>query len=263
MYKYDICGIMMKKLEMRLNIMNRNTIISLAMLYALWQSKRQDLLDLIQPFIMYAVGDTTKVGEKIDLDKISARMEEEFGYKSFQTTVVKRVLLRETSSKINVDERKIKRKNRDFYLIGDLSIQIDKFSSKRTDCKSRVDIVTKALSDFLNVKEVYNRNDYTQRETEVFLLSFFERQGSAIVSSVEDLHQITAKNNEIDFCIGKFIIAEHEKKSALMDYIVELVKGYFVTTAIYLQAENPNITTASFRDVTFYLDTRILLAFLL
>ncbi len=262
MYKYDICGIMMKKLEMRLNIMNRNTIISLAMLYALWQSKRQDLLDLIQPFIMYAVGDTTKVGEKIDLDKISARMEEEFGYKSFQTTVVKRVLLRETSSKINVDERKIKRKNRDFYLIGDLSIQIDKFSSKRTDCKSRVDIVTKALSDFLNVKEVYNRNDYTQRETEVFLLSFFERQGSAIVSSVEDLHQITAKNNEIDFCIGKFIIAEHEKKSALMDYIVELVKGYFVTTAIYLQAENPNITTASFRDVTFYLDTRILLAFL-
>lgn len=110
MYKYDICGIMMKKIEMRLNIMNRNTIISLAMLYALWQSKRQDLLDLIQPFIMYAVGDTTKVGGKIDLEKISARMEEEFGYKSFQITVVKRVLLRETSSKINVDERKIKKR---------------------------------------------------------------------------------------------------------------------------------------------------------
>lgn len=47
-----------------------------------------------------------------------------------------------------------------------------------------------------------------------------------------------------------------------MDYIVELVKGYFITTAIYLQAENPNITTATFKDVTFYLDTRLLLAFL-
>lgn len=47
-----------------------------------------------------------------------------------------------------------------------------------------------------------------------------------------------------------------------MDYIVELVKGYYVTTAIYYQAENPNITTASFRDVTFYLDTSILLAYL-
>ena len=37
-----------KKMKQRINIMNRNTIISLAMLYALWQSKRQDLLDLIQ-----------------------------------------------------------------------------------------------------------------------------------------------------------------------------------------------------------------------
>jgi hypothetical protein len=47
-----------------------------------------------------------------------------------------------------------------------------------------------------------------------------------------------------------------------MDYLVELVKGYFVTTALYLQAENPNITTSSFKDVTFFLDTRILIAYL-
>lgn len=43
---------------------------------------------------------------------------------------------------------------------------------------------------------------------------------------------------------------------------MELVKGYFVTTALYLQAENPNATTASFSDVTFFLDTRLLLAYL-
>lgn len=50
-----------KNSGMRIDIMNRNTIISLAMLYALWQSNRQDLLDLIRPFVMYAVGNTTKV----------------------------------------------------------------------------------------------------------------------------------------------------------------------------------------------------------
>lgn len=55
---------------------------------------------------------------------------------------------------------------------------------------------------------------------------------------------------------------EHESKSVLFDYLVELVKGYFVTTALYLQAENPNATTASFSDVTFFLDTRLLLALL-
>ena len=257
-----VCDIMAKKVKKGINIMNRNTIISLAMLYALWQSKRQDLLDLIQPFIMYAVGITTNIDDKIDVEKVSKCMDEEFGYKSFQTAVVKRILVRETSSKKNEHERKIKKKNNDFYLISDLSSHIEKFSSKRTYCKSHVDVVTKALADYFNSKEVNNRNNYTQEETEVFLLSFFERQGGAIVTSVEDLQQITAKNNEIDFCIGKFILAEHEKKSVLIDIIVELVKGYFVTTAIYLQAENPNITKASFKDVTFFLDTRLLLAFL-
>lgn len=257
-----VCDIMTKKVKKGINIMNRNTIISLAMLYALWQSKRQDLLDLIQPFIMYAVGVTTNIDDKIDVEKISKCMDEEFGYKSFQTAVVKRILVRETSSKKNEHERKIKKKNNDFYLISDLSSHIENFSSKRTNCKSHVDVVTKALADYFNSKEVNKRNNYTQEETEVFLLSFFERQGGAIVTSVEDLQQITAKNNEIDFCIGKFILAEHEKKSVLIDIIVELVKGYFVTTAIYLQAENPNITTASFKDVTFFLDTRLLLAFL-
>lgn len=262
MYKYNICDIIMEKVGMRLNIMNRNAIISLAMLYALWQSKRQDLIDLIQPFIIYAVGVTTKVGDKIEVEKVSTCMEEEFGYKSFQTAVVKRVLLREASSKINSAERKIKKKAGGFVLIRDLSDQIDQFCSKRTNCKSRVDVVTKALADFFNMKEVYNRKNYTQEDAERFLLSFFEKQGGAIVNSVEDLRQITAKNNEVDFYIGKFILNEYERKSALMDSIVELVKGYFVTTAIYLQAENPNVTKASFKDVTFYLDTRLLLAFL-
>ena len=238
--------------------MNRNTIISLAMLYALWQSKRQDLLDLIQPFVLYAVGNTTKVGGKIDEEKICECMENEFGYKSFQPAVVKKVLIRETSNKIDTAKQKIKRKNNNFYLIEDLSEHIETFTTKRTNCKGRVGAVTKALAEYLNTKAARNKKDYTQIDAERFLLDFFEKQGGAIVSLVEDLRQITAKNNEIDFYIGKFILEENEKKSVLMEYIVELVKGYFVTTAIYLQAENPNVTTAAFKDVTFYLDTRLL-----
>ena len=74
--------------------MNRNAIISLAMLYALWQSKRQDILDLISPFILYAVGVTTKKGDAIDVDKVCARMVEEFGYRSFQPIIVNKILIR-------------------------------------------------------------------------------------------------------------------------------------------------------------------------
>lgn len=257
------CGIIKKKRQgMWLDFMNRNTIISLAMLYAIWESKRQDLLDLIRPFVLYSVGNTTKVGDRIDSTSVGKYMEEEFGYRSFQIEVVNKILSRETSSNISKEKRIIERRNNVYYLIGSLSDQIDAFSAKRTICKTHSDAVTTALATFFNECHVNNRDNYTQAEAETHLLSFFERQGSAILLSVDDLRQIMAKNNEVEYFIGKFILAEKDKSSVLMDYMVELVKGYFVTTALYLQAENNDVTRASFTDVTFFLDTRILLGFL-
>mgnify|MGYP001539522291 FL=1 len=85
---------MMKNSRTGIDIMNRNTIISLAMLYALWQSNRQDLLDLICPFVLYAVGNTAKVNAEIDISLVCDYMEKEFGYKSIQVAVINRVLAR-------------------------------------------------------------------------------------------------------------------------------------------------------------------------
>ena len=42
--KKDNCGMINKKKRIRIDTMNRNTIISLSMLYALWQTERKDLL---------------------------------------------------------------------------------------------------------------------------------------------------------------------------------------------------------------------------
>lgn len=242
--------------------MKKNAIISLAMLYALWQTKRSDLLDLIRPFVLYAVGVTTKVGDIIDVEGICRYMESEFGYQSFQCAVVERILLRETSDAIKQESRIIKKENRKFILIASLSTQVENFNSKRLVCKEHSDAVTTALAGYLNHNRACRRDNYTSSEAEVFLLSFFERQGGSIVLSADDLRQISFKNSELDFFIGKIILEENEKRSSLMDYIVELVKGYFVTTALYLQAENLDVTHASFSNVIFYLDTRLLLALL-
>lgn len=242
--------------------MKKNAIISLAMLYALWQTKRSDLLDLIRPFVLYAVGVTTKVGDIIDVEGICRYMESEFGYQSFQCAVVERILLRETSDAIKQESRIIKKENRKFILIASLSTQVENFNSKRLVCKEHSDAVTTALAGYLNHNRACRRDNYTSSEAEVFLLSFFECQGGSIVLSADDLRQISFKNSELDFFIGKFILEENEKRSSLMDYIVELVKGYFVTTALYLQAENLDVTHASFSNVIFYLDTRLLLALL-
>lgn len=180
----------------------------------------------------------------------------------FSVLYVERILLRETSDAIKQESRIIKKENRKFILIASLSTQVENFNSKRLVCKEHSDAVTTALAGYLNHNRACRRDNYTSSEAEVFLLSFFERQGGSIVLSADDLRQISFKNSELDFFIGKFILEENEKRSSLMDYIVELVKGYFVTTALYLQAENLDVTHASFSNVIFYLDTRLLLALL-
>ena len=251
-----------EKRTMRIDVMNKNSIVSLAMLFALWQTNRKDLLALIRPFILYSVGMTTETGDEIDISSICAYMEQEFGYKSFQPAVVSRVLSRETSlSKLSSD-RVIEKNNKKFYLTGSLSSHIDSFNEKRTFCKAHSDSVTKALSDFLNLNHIYKRSNFTQQEAERLLLMFFEKQGGSILLSIEDFQQMTFRKNEIDYFIGKFILEQYENKTVLMDYLIELVKGYFVTTALYLQAETPDITKSAFKNVTFFLDTRLLLAYM-
>ena len=70
-----IHDIIKRKTRVRIDILKKNAIISLAMLYALWQTNRSDLLDLIRPFVLYAVGVTTKVGSVIDVKGICKYME--------------------------------------------------------------------------------------------------------------------------------------------------------------------------------------------
>ena len=43
---------------------NNQTMISAAMLEAVWQSRKKDMIDLITPFVMYATATLTSPGEK-------------------------------------------------------------------------------------------------------------------------------------------------------------------------------------------------------
>ena len=223
MRKKDDCAIIKKTQKIRIDTMNRNTIISLSMLYALWQTERKDLLDLIRPFVMYAVGSVTAVGSQVNETEVCKAMEREFGYKTFQPAVIHRILSREAATTIEKDRRKIVKRSGHFFLVASLSALNEDFINKRTQCKAHTDAVTKALSEYLNKNNVYGRSDFSQEESERMLLSFFEQYGNSVILSVDDLRQIRAKDNENFYYIGKFILGENEKNTVLIDYIVELV----------------------------------------
>ena len=245
-----------------IDIMNRNAIISLAMICALWETNKQDLLDIIKPFVLYSVDKTATVGQAIDIDAVCSYMEKEFGYASFQRAVVERILSRQASDKIANSSRRITKRNHKFFLINSYDDEVVKFESKKAECKRKSNEVLNALAKYFNDSEVMRRSNYSVAEVEPYLLSFFEKRGCTILLSVDDFYQIERKNNEIDFFIGRFILKQYDEQTYIFDCIVELVKGYFVTTAIYLQADNKDISNSAFKDVTFYLDTRLLLAYL-
>lgn len=260
--KNEKSGIMSPAIKLEVDIMNRNTIIGLSMMYALWESKKQDLLSLISPFVLYCVGTATSKGHIIDIKNICKKMESEFGYKEIHPEVISRVLLRESKNQHQGIVPVITKKNKSFVLSGSLDSHVTSFKEKRLTCKERTELVSRSLATYFNQKAVYNRSNYSEADAESYLLAFFEKQGESVLSSVEDLRQLLRKDNEIDYYIARFILQEKEKDTLIFSHINELIVGYFITTAIYLQPENADITTASFKDVTFYLDTPILLSFL-
>lgn len=253
---------MVKKCRLELDLMNRNTIISMAMANAIWEKERKDLLALIRPFVLYVISLDTHHGSCIDISRVCSLMETEFGYKFFHPAVVKKVLEREIREGKKSGAKTITKKDNQYFLSGSLDTQVEPFARKRRECNSHIRQVVSALEAYLNQNTTNSKVNYSSEETERALLQFVNIQGASLLSSIDNLHQIPSKKNELEFLIAQFILSEYHSKSILADYINEIAKGYFATTAIFLQIENPDITKASFKNVTFYLDTRILLAYL-
>ena len=98
--------------------MNNNDITSVVMLEAMWRSRRKDLLDLLSPFIDYAVASVTSPGSIIDINSVRTIIQERFGFNDFPSSVVIKVL--------NRNKSKYNKVKGDFYLIKSLDEDVGK-----------------------------------------------------------------------------------------------------------------------------------------
>ncbi len=57
------------KRKVVLDMSNSKTLTSIAMLETLWEIKHSDMLDLIMPFVKYAIVYTTAINESVDTAK--------------------------------------------------------------------------------------------------------------------------------------------------------------------------------------------------
>lgn len=240
----------MRKNKAEVTNYNTNDIlISASVLSTYWEYGRNDMLDLLMPFLKYAIASTTKVNDKVPVEQITNMFKQDFGYYEIPINVIKTLLNRLSP--------KLLRKNKgDYYLIDSLSEELEEYRNRRIEKKERQDKVSQALTNYLNAKIPGSK--YESESALYFLFNFFQRKGIFIYKNTEQLNEIYSKPDRINYEIAQFVLEQNRTKSVLFEYIVEMVEGYFISTAISYQ-NSSNSSKTKFKNMKCYLDTRIII----
>lgn len=237
-----------------LDMSNPKTLTSIAMLETLWEIKHSDMLDLITPFVKYAIVHTTTINDSVDTAKVASFVKAEFGYKEFPESIITKILKRNSPAFF-------KKEGGQYRYIVSLDVEVEKLDKRRTECKEHIDIIAEVLAVYLSA-HCKHKHNFTPKEAANALQSFFEQYGLFVGANPQALEAISPQKYETDYYVAQFIFENQKNGTKEYDYIVDLVKGYFLSTVVYLQPDNANILTASYRNVSFYYDTPFLIQFL-
>ena len=226
-------------------------LVGTAMLNAVWSKQHNDMLDLILPFVKYAIGRKYKKGDRIEPGEIAACLNEELGYESIPHEVVATMLKRLSPSVLD-------RRRGEFWLKVGLEKDVKSYSDQRLTMKERHEKVGSTLASYLNEKMPRSRFDAESALDS--LLGYFCKNGLLVAKAAKEIDFIKkGQAAQVDYLVGQFILKENEKNSAVFDYMLEMVRGSFVSSAIYLQPNNYSMKSSRFKETTCYLDTRIIL----
>ena len=244
--KYDIINI-----RVRWDVMNNNLLISTAMLSAYWEKEKKDILDLMMPFLKYSIGKTTKVGESLDLTGMISYFKKEFGYETMPMHVFS-VLLNRMSPEF-LDKKRDK-----YTLKKSLDEDIMKFEKGHALFEEHRSKVVTALLEYLNSQQSLKRS-YTPDSTMAALISFFATNGMCIIKDTALLDLLKKRDDHQKYYIAQFIVEEYKKKTEVFSYIEDMVKGFFVSTAISIQPQNMDVAQSKFQGLNCYIDTRMVI----
>ncbi len=232
--------------------MNKNqTMISAAMLEAVWQSRSKDMIDLITPFVMYATAKLTSPGEIINTQEVQKYVQTNYAYPDMPEIIVKKVLARNPYSCIQ-------RVNHKFRLVCPIDDEISRMDSRKKECETYLNILGEKLSEYLN-DHCKKSSKFSADKAIDCLHSFFSRYGLQVGTDDLASINISPKDYESDYYIARFIFMCKDKHNQEYEYLNDLIKGYFLRLAIYIQPENSNLKSASYSNTTFFYDTPFLL----
>ncbi len=232
---------------------NQNLLTGVVMLETMWEIKKKDLVDLISPFIFYSVAKTHLFGEKIDQRRVLLIVQEEFGYKDMPQAVIEKVLKR--------NPKYFRRIKNSYLLYADLSKEAEKLNKRKKECEENISVLGDQLAKYL---ESHSKRWKGINSEDAFskLQAFFTKNGIFIGTDRLENQPFELKNNETDYHIANFLIDLKDRDAQEYQCVIDLVKGYFLQSAIYLQGNNGNLIKSTYKNVVFYLDTPFILRLL-
>lgn len=232
---------------------NQSLLAGAVMLETMWQTRKKDLVDLISPLILYSVAQICSEGEMVDIRRVCNIVKERFGYPDMPKSIIEIVLKRE--------KQFFQKKCQEYYLISSLDENVEKIDKRKIECEQIIRILGQQVADYLEAN-LKSRKKYTAEDAFSELQGFFSRQGIYLGTNKLEECESQIKSSEIDYYISHYLIEKKINGEIEFDYALNLVKGYFLQAAIYLQAENGSITKASYKNLDIYLDTPIILRLL-
>ena len=120
---------------------NKQALISAALLEAIWSSRKKDMIDLITPFILYAVAKETAPSGAINTKTVQKYVQEHYAYPDLPESIIKSALARNPLSAFE-------RKDKVFYLQKPIDDEISRMNQRERDCNESIDSIGRKLSEY-------------------------------------------------------------------------------------------------------------------
>lgn len=230
---------------------NSQAMMSAAMLETFWTSRQKDMIALITPFVMYATASLTTPGEKINTKEVQKFVQKNYAYTDMPEPIIHKVLARRPYDAI----KKVKG---EFFFIKNIDSEIFKMDKRRRECEDYLHDLGIKLATYLEGHCKREKNFSEKRAIEC-LNAFFSRYGLQV--GVDELASVNISPGryEIDYYIARYIFECKDENNREYHQLQDLIKGYFLLQAIYIQPENGEIKSATYSGTAFYYDTPFLL----
>ena len=234
------------------HVNSEKILVSTAMLNAQFEVNKHDIMDSILPFVVYIIEKEYGKNKEISPVKISSSLEDQFGFVGFPKSAGKLLL-----NRLHKKDRYLSKENGKFYKRGDKSSELQQFETKLSSQKNSCNNVGNRLQQYLKNQ---TGKEVSLDEALESLFAFFEVHSLTISDNPNSLIMVsTEEKNQYEYDIAQFIIDQNDRDQDLFNQILDVLKGFYLSLAIYFQLTTGNQPSSYFENTKCYFDSLLIL----